>query len=67
MMFCTECGSAVNKEEPLICYYFHRGFSYSYIISFLNKRHDIEISLRTLQNRLSEYGFKRRLQTPLMQ
>lgn len=48
MNFCPECGTAVNKEELLIRYYFHRGFSYSSIISFLNNRHD-EISIRTLQ------------------
>jgi hypothetical protein len=59
MTFCPECGPAVNKEKLLVCYYFHRGFSYSSIISFLNKRHNIEISLLTLQNRLSEYGLKR--------
>ena len=60
MKFCPECGSAVNKEELLIRYYFHRGFSYLSIISFLNNHHGIELSIRTLQNRLSEYGLRRR-------
>ena len=60
MKFCPECGSAVDKEELLIRYYFQRGFSYLSIISFLNNYHDIELSIRTLQSRLSEYGLRRR-------
>ena len=60
MKFCPECGSAVDKEELLIRYYFQRGFSYLSIISFLNNYHDIELSIRILQSRLSEYGLRRR-------
>ena len=60
MKFCPECGSTVDKEELLIRYYFHCGFNYLSIISFLNNYHDIELSFRTLQSRLSEYGLRRR-------
>ena len=50
----------MDKEELLIRYHFHRGFSYLSIISFLNNYHDIELSIRTLQSRLSEYWLRRR-------
>ena len=57
--FCPRCGSDVNKEEVLIRY-FHRGFSRLSILSFLKKYHEIEMSMRTLRNRLRDYGLKRR-------
>ena len=46
----------VDKEELLIHYYFQRGFSYLSIISY----HNIKLSIRTLQSRLSEHGLRRR-------
>ncbi|XP_028408713.1 uncharacterized protein LOC114531276 [Dendronephthya gigantea] len=49
-----------EDEQSLIEYYFSRGFKYKSIIDFLHKRHGIVISERTLRNRLSEYGLRRR-------
>ena len=57
--FCARCGAAVDKEEVLIRY-FQRGFDYSAILLFLKKYHTLEISMRTLHNRLREYGLRRR-------
>lgn len=47
-------------EQSLIEYYFSRGFQYKSIIDFLQKRHGIVISERTLRKRLNEYGLRRR-------
>ena len=58
--FCSRCGAAVDKEEVLIRYHFQRGFPYSVIILFLKKYHAMEMSMRTLHNRLREYGLRRR-------
>ena len=49
-----------EDEQSLIEYYFSRGFQYKSIIDFLQKRHGIVISERTLRNRLNEYGLRRR-------
>ena len=46
-------------EQSLIEYYFSRGFQYKSIIGFLQKRHGIVISERTLRKRLNEYGLRR--------
>ena len=59
-LFCSRCGAAVDKEEALIRYYFERGFHYSVILQFLKKYHAIEMSMRTLHNRLREYELRRR-------
>ena len=59
-VFCPRCGTAVDEEEVLIRYYFHRGFHYSIILQLLKKYHAIEMSMRTLHNRLREYGLRRR-------
>ena len=58
--YCSSCGAAVDKEEVLIRYYFQRGFDYSVILLFLEKYHATEMSMRTLHNRLREYGLRRR-------
>ena len=58
--FCSRCGAAVDKEEVLIRYYFQRGFDYSVVLLFLKKYHALEISMRTLHNRLRDYGLRRR-------
>ena len=50
----------MDKEEVLIRYYFQRGFDYSVILLFLEKYHATEMSMRTLHNRLREYGLRRR-------
>ena len=49
-----------EDEQSLIEYYFSRGFQYKSVIDFLQKRHGIVISERTLRNRLNEYGLRRR-------
>ena len=59
-MFCPRCGAAVDKEKVLIRYYLERGFYYSVILQLMKKYHAIEMSMRTLQNRLREYGLRRR-------
>ena len=58
--YCSSCGAAADKEEVLIRYYFQRGFDYSVILLFLEKYHATEMSMRTLHNRLREYGLRRR-------
>ena len=58
--FFLTCGAAVDKEEILIRYYFQRGFSYSSILLLLSKYHNVEMSLRTLHNRLRNNGLRRR-------
>ena len=50
----------MDKEEVLIRYYFQRGFDYSVILLFLEKYHATEMFMRTLHNRLLEYGLRRR-------
>ena len=54
--YCSRCGAAVDKEEVLIPYYFQRWFDYSVILLFIEKYHATEMSMRTLHNRLHEYG-----------
>ena len=58
--FCFFCGKALNKEEPLITYYFKQGYEYDVILLFLSKFHGIEMSLRTLKNRYKSLGLRRR-------
>ena len=50
----------MEKEEVLIRYYFQRGFDYSVILLFLEKYYATGMSVRTLYNRLREYGLRRR-------
>lgn len=54
------CG---DDEERLISYYFSRGYSYEAIVKFLEKFHDIKMCVRTLKNRLSQYGLRRKTQS----
>ena len=56
----SDTDSEDNTEQSLIEYYFSRGFQYKSIIDFLKKRHGINISERTLRNRLNENGLRRR-------
>ena len=74
--FCPGCGETISSdvpgiapsirnnltEEEAIRFYFTRGFQYNSILSFLSKFHAINISYRTLLNRLNEYGLRRRNQ-----
>ena len=59
-VFCPRCGTTVDEEEVLIRYYLDRGFHCSIILQLLKKYHAIEMSMRTLHNRLREYGLRRR-------
>lgn len=58
--FISSESDSENDEQDLIEYYFSRGFQYTTIVDFLSKKHGIEISERTLRNRLKEYGLRRR-------
>ena len=64
--FCVFCGSATDfpfeeeAEEDLIRHYFNKGFTYEEIRLFLQTKHDITFSLRTLKKRLSDMGLKRK-------
>lgn len=65
--YCTQCGCEAiddteddEDEREIITYYFRRGFEYEGIVQLLNKKHNIQMSTRTLKNRLKEYNLKRR-------
>ena len=67
-LFCGECGTrkrhpSVDKsssEEDAITEYFYRGFEYTTILQFLQRFHQIEMSLSTLKRRLRTYGLQKR-------
>ena len=46
-------------EKEAIGAYFNSGFSYNVILCFLEKYHDMPMSLSTLERRLSKYNLKR--------
>ena len=50
----------MDIEEVLIRHYFQRGFDHSVILLFLEKYHATEMSVRTSNNRLREYGLRRK-------
>ena len=56
----AESSRAPNDERELIEYYFNCGYSYEVILEFLERYHDISISLRTLKRRLNAYGLKKK-------
>ena len=70
-IFCGQCGVNLNPqnlteeevinhcEEELIKKYFRDGYPYNTIIAFLEERHGIDISLRTLKRRLSKFNLKK--------
>ena len=73
-LYCSQCGtkleiavpsfqlllSAENvTEKEAIEAYFNSGFSYNTILCFLEKNHDMSMSLSTLKRRLSQYNLKR--------
>ena len=61
--FCVFCGTTTVEdvsEEDLIRLYLSKGFMYEEIRSFLEVKHDIKLSLRTLKKRLLDLGLKRR-------
>lgn len=46
-------------EKEAIEAYFYGGFSYRVILLFLDKYHDMPMSMSTLKRRLCEYNLKR--------
>ena len=56
----TDNSWAPVDERELIEYYFNCGYSYEVILEFLDRYHDISISLRTLKRRPSAYSLKRK-------
>lgn len=65
--FCPQCGTEVLNdddnpydERAVITTYFRKGFEYARIVQMLQKEHGVTMSVRTLKNRLSNYGLKRR-------
>ena len=74
-LYCFQCGtkqdtaipsvrlllSAENvTEKEAIEAYFYSGFSYRVILLFLDKYHDMPMSMSTLKRRLCEYNLKRK-------
>jgi len=49
-----------GDEKDIITYYFRKGYEYHAIVNFLAKFHQINISIRTLKNRLRQYKLLRR-------
>ena len=58
--FCSFCGTSLNGEEMALKYYFWQGYEYDVIVLFLSKFHGIEMSVRTLKNRFSSLGLRRK-------
>ena len=58
--FCTKCGVKLDEETKALKYYFSEGYEYEVILCFLLKYHEIEMSLRTLKERLKSLGLRRR-------
>ena len=46
----------VSQEEELIRSYFYGGFKYDEIREFLEKNHDINMSIATLKRRVKAYN-----------
>ena len=57
---CSRLSDKMEEEEEAIRYYFQRNYSYNTILDFLNEFHGINMSKRTLLNRLRGYGLSRR-------
>ena len=77
-VFCPKCGLElaanvaqgscdVDSQKNIIETYFLAGFEYDTIVSFLERFHDIHISLSTLKRRLRDYGLKKRNSADLNQ
>ena len=73
-LYCSQCGTKLDiavlsfrillssenlTEKEAIEAYFNSGFSYNAILCFLEKYHDMSMSLSTLKRRLSQYNLKR--------
>ena len=49
-----------GDQRDVIEYYFHLGYTNEIILKFLERFHDIKISLRTLKRRLRSFGLRRK-------
>ena len=49
----------VDPEREIIEHYFHLGYKYDVIVSFMRSRHDICMDVRTLKRRLASYKLSR--------
>ena len=73
-LYCFQCGTKLDTaipsvrlllsaenvtEKEAIEAYFHSGFSYRVILLFLDKYHDMPMSMSILKRRLCEYNLKR--------
>ena len=73
-LYCCQCGTKVDTtipsvrlllsvenvtEKEAIEAYFYSGFSYKVILLFLDKYHDMPMSMSALKRRLWEYNLKR--------
>lgn len=59
-VFCTQCGTELDREEVIITHYFEQGLEYEKILLFLSKFHGLNMCLRTLKSKLKSYGLRRR-------
>ena len=51
---------SLSDEQDVTLSYYWEGFKYASIVRFLSEYHNIEMSVRTLQHRLADYGLSRR-------
>ena len=73
-LYCSQCGNKLDvavpsfrlllssknvTEKEAIEAYFNSGFSYNVILCFLEKYHDMPMSLSTLKRKLCQYSLKR--------
>ncbi|KAJ7329000.1 hypothetical protein OS493_023288 [Desmophyllum pertusum] len=63
--YCYNCGAGEDSfqndpERATIEHYFHLGYKYDVIISFMRSQHDICMDLRTLKRRLVKYNLSRK-------
>lgn len=49
----------IDPEREITEHYFHLGYRYDVIISFMRSRHDICMHVRTLKRRLAKYKLSR--------
>ena len=58
--FCGNCGKLLDYETLAVRSYFSQGYTYNAILMFLSEYHGINMSLRTLRNKLKGLGLQRR-------
>ena len=55
-----DCLKYSTNERDILTYYFHDNYTYEVITKFFFKYHVVNMSIRTLKRRLSEYGLKKK-------